>query len=177
MMNKFVVSAVVSLGLLLPFGSAVQAGEFDRNDVARALLGVAAVAIIAKAIDDRNDRKDAARSRSSHHAGSGFNEFVNGSASGVRVIDGRIRDGRIVSPASRAHRGFKQLPLPASCNVIVETRYGDRAAYSRSCLDRHYKFASKLPGACETLVRTPRGYRAVYGARCLDRDGWKVALR
>ncbi|MDJ1017696.1 MAG: hypothetical protein QNJ35_14405, partial [Paracoccaceae bacterium] len=60
---------------------------------------------------------------------------------------------------------------------VVETRRGDRLAYGQRCVNRNYRYASRLPNQCKVTVNTRRGTRAVYGARCLNRDGWRVASR
>lgn len=151
----------------------------DANDLARVLAGVAAVAIIAKAIDNRrrddsDGRTFAGRLGPIEHDDGGY-KYYDGH--GRRIIDGRIRDYDPHRHGPKAKRGYKKRPLPEACLRTVETRRGDRLAYSARCLERKYRHASKLPGHCETLVRTRRGYRAVFGARCLARDGWRVARR
>ncbi len=141
----------------------------DSDDFARALAGIAAIAIIAKAIDNRRDRK-----RSSTYSTGNLGSYEH--YDGRRTIDGTIhrydnRHGR------KARRGFKKHALPRNCLRVVETSRGDRLAYGARCVNRNFKFASKLPDRCETAVRTRRGFRTVYGARCLRRDGWNVARR
>ena len=166
-MNRMI-ATVTSLALtsavLLPAPA-----QADGDDLARALAGIVAVGIIAKAIDSRSDR-----SRETARAGRlGSIEqtyYYNG-----RVIDGEIRDYKASRP--KATRGYKKLPLPKSCLRWIETRRGDRLAYGSQCLDRRFKHAKKLPDHCETAVRTSRGFRTVYGATCLGRDGWVVARR
>ena len=147
----------------------------DADDIAKIIAGIAVAGIIAKAIDDRKDRKRAARASTSND----FPRFGSIEDRNRRVIDGRIRpyhrdDDR---HGPKFGRGYKRQALPEQCLLTVETARGDRLAYGARCLDRRFKFADKLPRACETAVRTPRGFRNVYGARCLARDGWRVAGR
>lgn len=141
----------------------------ETSDLARALAGIAAIAIIAKAIDNRRDRK---RSSTYNSGNLGSYEHYDGR----RTIDGTIRRYDNHNQQTR-RRGFKRHPLPQSCLRVIETSRGDRLAYGARCVNRKYEFASRLPESCETVVRTPRGFRTVYGARCLRRDGWKVARR
>ncbi len=146
----------------------------DGDDIAKVIVGIAAIAIIAKALDGRNDR-DNLTTVGSRRLGS-IEQY-----DGRRSIDGTIRrydnkryDNR---RGPKARRGYKKHALPRTCLRVVETSRGDRLAYGARCVNRNFRFASKLPGRCETVVRTRRGFRTVYGARCLKRDGWKVARR
>ena len=147
----------------------------DAEDVAKIIAGLAVAGIIAKAIDDRKDRKRAATATEYSRFGSRYDNYYDGR----RTIDGTIRpyhqDDYKRGPKSK--RGYKKHALPKRCLLTVDTGRGSRLAYGARCLDRRYKFASKLPRRCETVVRTPRGFRTVFGARCLRRDGWQVARR
>ena len=155
--------------------STVTPASAENDDLAKAILGIAAVAIIAKSIDDRKDRRRAATTREAKptvgasRLGSLDRPHVG------RELRGTIRPYGRQGP--KAGRGYKKTPLPQTCLRIVETGRRDRLAYGGRCLDRNFRFASKLPSRCETAVRTNRGVRTVYGARCLEREGWVVARR
>lgn len=169
---KIVCGLALGGAMLLPVPA-----RADGEDIAKAIAGIAAVAIIAKAIDDRKDRKSAETTVSSTTRAGRFGSIEQDYPyDGRRIIEGTVRpyDDR---HGPKAGRGYKKLPLPESCLRWVDTGRGDRLAYESRCLDRRYKFASKLPEQCETAVRTSRGFREVYGARCLRRDGWIVARR
>ena len=151
-------------------GLSLTPAQADGDDLARAILGIAAVGIIAKAIDDRNDRR---RKNASTVGASRLGSVEQNSRFGGRIIDGRIRPYEPESAHTK--RGFKKQPLPQRCLRVVETARGDRLAYGARCLNQNFRFASRLPDQCETAVRTNRGFRTVFGARCLRRDGWNVA--
>lgn len=168
---KALMTAVLSLTLAT---TTISPAHADGDDLAKAILGIAAVAIIAKSVDDRKDRRRAAARE---------NEATIGASrlgSRERPHAGRTFSGSI-SPFERrgpkAAKGYKKTRLPKSCLRIVNTGRGDRVAYAGRCLERNFKFASKLPNRCETFVRTNRGLRSVYGERCLRREGWTVARR
>lgn len=147
----------------------------DGDDIAKIIAGLAVAGIVAKAIDDRRDRKRARRE--AEQRAQSFGRFGDGKGihhDGRRVIDGKIRRHDREDRRARFGPGFKRVALPDRCLLTVETARGDRLAYGARCLNRHYRHASKLPTDCETVVRTPRGFRTVYGARCLKRDGWQV---
>ena len=164
--------ATAILGLVLA-GAAVTPAQADSDDLARAVLGIATVAIIAKAIDDRNDRrKDTVPIVGASRLGSAEQSYGHNNR---REIDSRAKSYNRHGP--KAGRGYKKRALPQACLRVVETGRGDRLAYGARCLDRNYRFASRLPDRCETAVRTNRGVRTVFGARCLRREGWSVARR
>lgn len=156
----------------------VPASALEGNDLAKIVAGIAVVGIIAKAIDNKNDRKETERAATT-------TDFGRFGSSGSRYNDGRRSIEGTIRPYRRDEeghgpkfgKGYKQQALPEQCLLTVETGRGDRLAYGTRCLDRNFRFASKLPASCETAVRTPRGIRTVYGARCLSRDGWRVAGR
>lgn len=169
--STFAAAALAATGIALAPSPAPAA---NGEDIAKIIAGIAVAGIIAKAIDDRNDRKQTSRAATAKD----FGRFGS-TQDGRRSIEGKVRpyhrDDEERWP--RFGKGFKNQALPEQCLVRVETGRGDRLAYGARCLDRRYKFANKLPRSCETVVRTPRGFREVYGARCLARDGWRVAGR
>lgn len=169
---KLITTAILSLALATTTTAPAKA---DSDDLAKAILGIAAIAIIAKSVDDRNDRRRAAAAREA-------NSTVGASRLGSidRPHAGRELQGtvsRFDRRGPKAGRGYKKTPLPRTCLRVVNTGRGDRIAYGARCLDRNFKFASKLPDRCEIAVRTRRGLRTVYGERCLRRDGWNIAQR
>ena len=168
--------ATITATALAAVGIAMAPAAADGDDIAKIIAGLAVAGIIAKAIDDRRDKKRAERAAAAKAAE--FPRLGTGNK-GRRTIDGTIRpyhrDDDQRWPKLRA--GYKRKALPDRCLLTVETARGNRLAYGAHCLDRRYRHANKLPRACETVVRTPRGFRTVYGARCLARDGWRVAHR
>ncbi len=143
----------------------------DRSDIAKIIAGLAVAGIVAKAIDDRKDRK---RANSAQITQPRYNSFDN--RHGGISIDGTLRrPGE--QPVLRGNRGYKNYALPDQCLRILDTSRGDRRVYGSRCLQRNYAFANKLPRGCAIQVRTDRGNRTVYGRRCLSRDGWQVAGR
>lgn len=175
----------------------------ETSDVAKALAGIAAIAIIAKAIDDRRDRKSSytynsgdfgsyeqydgrrtidrtiRRHDDSRYDNDGYdnNRNSNNRYDNRRYDDRRYDRSRHNKRGPKAGRGYKKHPLPQACLRDVAALRGDRLGYGARCVNRNFKFASKLPDYCVTQVRTRRGYRAMYSARCLRRDGWKAASR
>jgi len=164
---KFIATAILGLALATTTAAPVRA---DGDDLAKAILGIAAVAIIAKSIDDRKDR----RREEQATVGASRLGSIDRPYAG-RELHGTVN--RYDRHGPKAGRGYKRAELPQRCLRTVDTGRRDRLVYGARCLDRNYRFASKLPDRCELAVRTPRGIRTVYGARCLKRDGWIVARR
>lgn len=155
--KTFTVAAVTALGLTVsPMPAAA-----DSSDVAKVIGGLAALAIVAKVIDDRNDGRTNQR------------VFVNPSRNNLTVSSGNLRP---LNTNARLAR-IKRQPLPDRCLRVADTRRGDRLVYVQRCLNNSFQFASRLPDHCATAIRTNRGVRSVFGARCLRRDGWRVATR
>jgi hypothetical protein len=160
-----------TLAIAAAFGIAIAPAPAaaDRDDVAKIIAGLAIAGIVAKVIDDRNDRKPANNAQITRHDRyNSFDEPRRG-----RIVDGTLRHRD--QPGVRANRGYKRYALPDQCLRILDTARGDRRVYGNRCLQRNYKFANKLPRDCAIRVRTDRGERVVYGSRCLSRDGWSVA--
>lgn len=172
------VSALTALGVLL---SPAPATAADGDDIAGILAGVLAVGIIAKAIDDRKDRKKAQTvvepRRTTEYGRLRSLDDEGYIRRGNRVIRGSVSPWMDGGKGPKAGRGYKKQPLPASCLRRLETARHDRQVYAARCLNRNYKFANRLPRACAFNVETRRGLRTVYGARCLKRDGWRTARR
>lgn len=159
-----VLTSAAMIGIL----SAPAPARADSEDVGKIIFGIAAAALIAKAINERNDRKEVSRSQAGQL----------GSIERYRLNDRRILDGSIRPyNQQKTRRGYKNNPLPQACLRIIETNGRESLGYNSRCVSRNYEFASKLPSRCETILRTNRGFKSVYEARCLRREGWRVARR
>lgn len=157
-----------TLAIAAAFGIALTpAPAAADNDFAKIIAGLAVAGIVAKAIDDRKDKR-----RANTATVQQFRTFDN--QRGRIGVEGTLRKP---NNQHRANRGYKRIALPDQCLRILNTARGDRRVYGNRCLQRNYSFANKLPSDCAIQVRTDRGVRTVYGRRCLSRDGWQVAGR
>ena len=132
----------------------VPASALD-EDALRIIAGLVALGVVAKVIDDRNDRRrdeereEKARSRDSHAGWSDGPSPV--------VEPDRHRRGRL---------------LPASClRDVVISRDGVRRVVEADCLSRRGVRAA-LPSSCATRVHAGGRERRAYGTRCLRRAGY-----
>lgn len=165
-MKNLTIAAFTALGLTL----APAQVSADAEDVAKVVVGVAVLGLIAKSISDRNDRQDQTVTTTQFGRVNSLDD-----RSGTRIIRGNIRRPGDVQRNKVAK--FKRRALPEQCLQILDTARRDRLVYSQRCVNRNYKYASRLPENCLRQVRTNRGSRTVYLARCLSRDGWRVASR
>ncbi|MBM7065995.1 hypothetical protein [Actibacterium sp. 188UL27-1] len=154
-MIKFFTASIFAIALTLTslVPSPVQAR--DRDDVARLVIGAAALAIIAKSIDDKRKRdkkrEKAKRAKKRSHAQ-------------VPVVRG----------TPRRHGGHNAIAtIPGSCERIIDTRNGPRRFFGRPCLDRT-GFSGRLPQTCLRTLDLPRRTVAAYGKRCLLNRGVRI---
>ncbi len=140
----------------------MEPAQADTRDLAGVVAGVVTIGLIAKAINDRNERERAA----------------------LATRDARAQDtdwsrpGRHSGqPNENRHDRRQAQVLPEACLVQAGAAGPDRLAYDSQCLKRTYARAERLPERCEWKARTDRGWRTVYGARCLSRAGYEVEDR
>ncbi len=158
---RTLVTPVVAAALVFAGISAAPARANSNEDIAKFLIGLGAVAIIAKAIDQKSDSDSKATTRN-------YDRYNN------RVVT-RSRSDRVVSVPDRKKKKKAKLSraLPASCLRTYSAGRNDRRLYSGRCLSRlPYKLA-KLPSDCAYTIKGRRGtIGKAYGPRCLSRNGF-----
>ena len=119
----------------------------SNDDLAKLLIGLGAIAIIANSAD--GSKKSSAVTYST-------------------------RSNRVVTlPEDRKPRYKKRYALPKDCLRTYSARNGDRKLYSGRCLDRLPYRLAKLPDACAYTVMGRKGVRGkAYGPRCMSRNGF-----
>ena len=148
-MHRYFIALVISLTIAITAVSAAPARAGDQ-DLARLLAGIAALAIIGKAIHDRNDKDHVTQ----NHI---------------------IPRQHTIKPRPLPDRVARKT-LPAQCLRDVRGPNGNtRRVLAARCLERNYRFSNELPRGCARQVETQRGWRWAYGARCLRRNGYQIA--
>ena len=142
---RTLVGPIIIAALVVTGVSTAQA-RAETSDLAKFLIGLAAVAAIASAVD--NDA----------------NANTTPSATTSRAYD----DYRY----SRRHH--KRYALPAACLRIYETRRGEARLFSPRCLERNTSKLAKLPKNCRRAVQTRRGPKWAFSPRCLRRAGFFI---
>ncbi len=159
--------------------------QADTEDVVGVIAGIAALAIIGKAISDRKDRDKAPAASKTHnntqvHAGRNLGRLhshngqfhrhhghINHNHGHVRPHHGHHRRGHGARLPAR-------FVLPEQCLRTFQTYDGPRRAFGGRCLDRNFRHANRLPYQCERRIQTVRGARFVFSPRCLRRNGYII---
>lgn len=148
-MYKKFIAAISAASLTISLFAGAAPARADADDVAKALAGIAAIAIIGKAISDNNKRKQDHVTRNSHHH----------------------------NPAPRpVPQRFSRYDLPGHCLVDLNLgRQGAVRMFSKRCLQQNYRFSHDLPNVCEQRFWTDRGTRRGYSPRCLRESGYRIS--
>ncbi|MFD1509257.1 hypothetical protein [Lacimonas salitolerans] len=159
MSRKFI--ATILAGALAVTAFAAAPARADSKDVAKALAGIAALAIIAKAIDDRRDDK-----RKQTHVHTPTRNYGN----------------QHRYPAVRGHVQPRPLPgrvsrklLPGACMVDISGRNRKVRAFGSRCLANNRVNVNALPNNCRIQVRGNRQSHVLYEANCLRNHGYSLA--
>jgi hypothetical protein len=163
-MKTLITSTLIAI--MIGTAATAPASAQENNNFAGAIAGLVALGILAKAIDDRQER-DRARSAAAARA------RTNLSSPSINTLPDTW--GRLGEQRTRRDRRISR--LPEQCQRRVETDNGNRRAFSRRCLNRNYAYVDQLPSQCERRVQTRRGHQTVYGARCLKRNGFRIEAR
>lgn len=150
------VAAIAMVGATVTSAPAKAA---DGEDLARALAAIAALAIIAKAIDDRNDRPPAYQPPS------------------PPVAQPPYRPPYRPPHHPPYHPPYQDIRvLPGSCRVaVVDPDRRRDVYYLGDCLQRAGLY--NLPQACASEVRMNGRRSLVYRDRCLFDRGYRTAYR
>lgn len=126
--------------------TAAPARADSSEDIAKFLIGLGAVAIIAKAIDNKSKKDDR-----------------------DRVVT-RSRPNREVT---RPNHRKARYALPERCLRTYSAGRKDKQLYSGHCLSRLPYKVARLPESCAYTIKGSRGDRAkAYGPRCMHRNGF-----
>ena len=130
------------------------------NDAAKVIAGIAALALIAGAIE-RNTNDKPAVSSNNNRTYNHNNLPVYGTVTNA--------------PNWSSTNAAKRRALPERCVRTVQTNRGLRTVYGARCLNNNYSFSNFLPQECRVSVRVANNrLRPAYATHCLRRDGWKV---
>lgn len=148
-MHRYFIGSIVSATVAVTAFAAAPARASD-HDLARALAGLAALAIIGKAIHDRNEKDRVSKNY-------------------VEPPRHRIKPRPLPNRVARKN-------LPGECLREIRSNHGhSRRVLSARCLERNYRYSNDLPRSCARQVETQRGWRWAYGARCLRHNGYQIA--
>ncbi|MCR8724324.1 hypothetical protein [Frigidibacter sp. ROC022] len=159
-MKKPLIATVLAASLAL--SSISTPAMADRAETQRAIVGIAALAIIAGALANSSSKKKG-------------NVVVTRNPPPA-YDSGRDRNkGHHDKWDDRKHNDRRS--LPAACAFDIRTRDGRSVVLGKACLQKRYDNARKLPRSCEFPVRTRNGVRDVYGSQCLEMNGYRIEAR
>ncbi len=167
MSRKFIATILAAALTITSFTAAP--ARADTKDVAKALAGIAALAIIADAVKDndrdRRDRDYKYKSRDREH------DYTWGG----RDRHDRYRyDDLRPRPLPDRVRGRN---LPGQCMVRITGRNIDARAFDERCLARNRVHVNRLPNDCVLRVRGGHPSQTYYAAPCLRAHGYRMARR
>ncbi|NUB46330.1 hypothetical protein GEU84_018215 [Fertoebacter nigrum] len=161
-------------------GASAAPARADGEDVAKIIAGIAALAIIAKAIDNKNDRKDKPVAVTPTHPkpphwGHDRPRHDPPRYGRPHHDDDRYGNHRPDRPRyDRPRHDIRSPELPRSCALELRTRQGQTATvYSARCLDRE-GFSHRLPRQCASDYSIRGRTDRVYDARCLVSAGFRT---
>ncbi|MBR9842510.1 MAG: hypothetical protein GYB25_05075 [Rhodobacteraceae bacterium] len=131
----------------------------DSEDVAKVIVGIAALSIIAKALDN-DDRGYVHRTRPYPDQ-----DYYD------RKHDKRYKP----RPVHKYKPQHVRKTLPANCVRRHETHRGRIVFLGRQCLKNNYRHFSNLPNACRVQSQTYKGMRYGFQISCLRNHGYRMA--
>lgn len=152
-MFKSLIAGVAAVSLTFATAMPAQANGFDREDAGKLIIGLAAIAALNAALEnrDRNDREPAqVEDRTQRHP-----------------------QGWTGRPRPAGNRNV----LPSECLGQIDTRYGDHRMYMSRCLERHQVWVAQLPRRCEVRLFTNDGPRNGYDPACMRQEGYRSDRR
>ncbi len=158
-MFKHMIAGITALSLTFATAAPVQANGFDREDVGKLLIGLAAIAALNVAIqnNNRDDRADEPTQTVNHRS--------NRNNSWADLNRPRQRDNA------------RNRDLPRECLRNVETRFGTQRMFGKRCLERNYARVNRLPDRCAVRVYTSNGPRRGFDPLCLREQGFRSTRR
>ena len=158
-MFKPMIAGITALSLTLATASPLHAQGLDREDAGKLLFGLAAIAVLGAALDNRDRRER----RSEREA---------------ETVQRGIDPNRSWSDLNRENRyDNARFTLPGRCLRDVETRFGTQRMFAQRCLERNYHQVNSLPARCAVRVYTDNGPRRGFDPFCLREQGYRSDRR
>jgi len=158
-MHRYFIAGITAVTLLVTAFNAAPARAQDQ-DLARLLAGIAALAIVGKAIHDRNERREVRK------------DYFHRD---TIVHRDHVQRQNVITLRPLPQAVARKV-LPRQCLRQVQTRNGDiRRAFGARCLERNYQHSNLLPRNCARQFETQRGTRWMYRAGCLRNNGFQIA--
>lgn len=149
-MKRTFIASVLSFALVATSFTAAPARADE--DVLKVIAGLVVLGAIAKAVDDRKDRKAARVARS--HQQPAYQQ------------PRKHRHQKVLRQQRRAKAA------PQHCLRNQWTHRGERQVYGARCMQKNAR--AQLPQNCLRQAKTNSGPRYFYTKRCLSNNGWRI---
>jgi len=161
-MFKHMIAGITALSLTFATAAPVQANGFDREDVGKLLIGIAAIAALNVAIENnkRNDRVAEPAQTVDHRSNRNTDSWAD-----------------LNRQRPRQNNQARNRDLPRECLQSVETRFGTQRLFGQRCLERNYARVNHLPNRCAVRVFTDNGPRNGFDPHCLREQGFRATRR
>ncbi|WP_052700963.1 hypothetical protein [Loktanella sp. S4079] len=147
-MYKTFIAGLTAISMSLVSATPAHANGFDREDAGKLIIGLAAIAALNAALENRNRRSsEQASDRAARH------------------------------PQGWTGHRDRRNALPSQCLREIETRYGQHRMLMRRCLERNNVQLSRLPNRCEVRLFTIDGPRNGYDPACMRQEGFRIDRR
>ncbi|SFR55302.1 hypothetical protein SAMN04488005_2830 [Yoonia tamlensis] len=130
-MFKSVIAGITALSLTFATAMPAQANGFDRDDVGKIIIGIAALAALNAAIE--NNRRDRQQPETPQHPTSGNNQ-QSLPQSCMERIDTRYGEHRMLMRRCLQRNDIRVRDLPNRCEVRLFTDDGPRNGFDPACL-------------------------------------------
>lgn len=155
-MFKPLIAGITALSLTLATATPLTAQGMTQEDAGKLLIGIAAIAVLGAALDQRQERAERR----------------------AQTVQRGINPNRSWSDLHDEETNNAQLRLlPRDCLRVVETRFGHHRMFGKRCMNQTYAFASTLPERCAVRVYTDAGPRNGFDPRCLREQGYRSDRR
>lgn len=152
-MIKPLIASITALALTFATVAPAHAQSFSREEVGKLVIGLAAIAALNAALENRKSNEPSTRAHD--------------------------RNNRAPQAQGNRGHGWGQLnrhndrrALPRECLRGVETRFGTQRMFLQRCLEQNYRHVNSLPGRCAVRVYTNNGPRQGYDPLCLREAGY-----
>lgn len=157
-MIKPLIAGLTALALTFATVAPAQAEGFSREDAGKLLIGLAAIAALNAALENRKPDAPATQVDDRHNR--------------APVVQGNRGHGW-----GQLNRDNDRRALPRECLRGVETRFGTQRMFVQRCLERNYRHVNSLPNRCAVRVYTSNGPRQGYDPLCLREAGYRSDQR
>lgn len=169
MHRKFI--AIILAAAVAVTGLGAVPAAAGEKELKRILLGVAALGIIAAAIENDKRRDNSRANGPVTRQQTYYPPVVHAPPRGHGPYKGYVAPRPL---PDRARADF----LPGDCLRSVSDRRGTRNVYVAGCLEHNHVQVSRLPDACQlSVIGQDRGRRDAFDARCLADYGYRSGRR